>query len=127
MPFPKSNCNIVEATPTVLLCSRRSFSITLLDLLFAYSREGMSITGQPVVTPELNAASGASIWEYRPIRPLWTPPESVVRVVGVQSSYMHSKCFLAKSWLATLRLLEEVNDTEVTKAVRSKLLEEQQS
>lgn len=93
-----------------------------LDLFFDYGHEATSITGKQVATPELPGVSGASVWEHKPTSTaVWTP-ESVVRVVGVQSAYVHSKYFRAKNWWAVAKVLEQISPS-VAAAVRSKLLE----
>lgn len=96
--------------------------IPQLDLFFDYGHEATSITGKQIKTPELPGASGASVWEHKPSSTaVWTP-ESVVRVVGVQSAYVHSKYFRAKNWWAVAKVLEQIAPP-VAEAVRSKLRE----
>lgn len=95
-----------------------------LDLFFEYGHEGMSITGKQIRTPELPGTSGAAVWEYKPVvASIWNP-ESIVRVVGVQSSYVHSKYYRAKSWWAVAKVLEEIVPP-VAESVRFKLRETQ--
>ena len=77
------------------------------------------MTGEPIKTPELPGVSGASIWELRPVTGVWTP-EAATRVVGIQSSYMHSKYIRAKSWWAVAKVLEQ-SDQTLAAAVRAKL------
>lgn len=93
-----------------------------LDLFFNYGHEATSITGKQVETPKLPGTSGASVWEHKPTSTaVWTP-ESAVRVVGVQSAYVHSKYFRAKNWLAVAKVLEQIAPP-VAEAVRSRLRE----
>ena len=93
-----------------------------LDLFFDYAREATSITGTPVATPELEGCSGASVWEYRrSSSPIWTA-ESAVRVVAVQSAYVHSKYFRAINWLAVAKVLEMIDPkiaTEIASYLKS--------
>lgn len=71
-----------------------------LDLFFSYDRSAESLDGKSMSTPELPGTSGASVWELKSSNSgVWTP-ESSVMVVGVQSAYIHSKYFRAKSWRA---------------------------
>jgi hypothetical protein len=91
-----------------------------LDLCFEYGHEATCITGKKVQTPKLHGASGASVWEYKPVpSSVWTP-ESVTRVVGVQSGYLHSKLFLAKNWWTVSKALVMI-DHKIAQAVQSKL------
>lgn len=93
-----------------------------LDLFFDYGHDATSITGKKIQTPELPGASGASVWELKSSSsPIWTP-ESVVRVVGVQSAFVHSKYFRAKNWWAVAKVLKQI-DQNIAEVVRSKLLE----
>lgn len=92
-----------------------------LDLFFEYSREATSVSGEPIQTPELPGVSGASIWELRPVPGVWAP-ESATRIVGIQSSYVHSKYIRGKSWWAVAKVLEQA-DTGLAEAVRAKLNE----
>lgn len=94
-----------------------------LDLFFDYSHEASSITGERINTPKLHGVSGASIWELGSKKSLIWTPESVVHVVGVQSSFAHSKFIRAKSWLAVVKVLEQV-DINIADEVRSKLYED---
>lgn len=91
-----------------------------LDLFFEYGHTATSITGEEIETPELRGLSGASVWEYKPNTSTIWAPESNTRVVGVQSHYLHSKCFLAKNWWAVGKVLEMI-DYQLAKAVRSEL------
>lgn len=92
-----------------------------LDLFYDYGRQATLLNGEEVETPELPGVSGASIWELRPLRGLWTPEEAT-RVVGIQSAYTHSKYIRAKSWWAVAKVLEQVDHT-LAVAVREKLEE----
>lgn len=92
-----------------------------LDLFFDYGHDAKSVTGELVKTPELPGVSGASVWELKPVQEIWTP-EAATRVVGIQSSYIHSKYFRAKSWWAVARLLEEA-DESLAHAIRTNLNE----
>lgn len=91
-----------------------------LDLFFDYGRDATSITGTSVRTPDLRGCSGASVWERKRESPtVWTP-ESVVRVVGVQSASFHSKYFRAKSWWAVSKVLEKI-DSQIALEIQSYL------
>lgn len=92
-----------------------------LDLFFDYGHDAVSVTRQPMKTPELPGMSGTSIWELRPVSGVWTP-ETATRVVGIQSAYIHSKYFRAKSWWAVAKVLEQA-DPALAAAVREKLSE----
>jgi hypothetical protein len=93
-----------------------------LDLFFDYGHDAISITGKPIKTPKLPGASGASVWEYKSVACVVWNPESLVRVVGVQSSYIHSKYFRAKNWVVVAKVLEQI-DPKIAEIVRSKLNE----
>jgi hypothetical protein len=95
--------------------------ISGLDLFFDYGHDATSVTGASVKTPELPGVSGPSVWELRPVNGVWTP-EGAIRVVGIQSAYIHSKYFRAKSWWAVAKVLEQV-DQALADAVRAKLRE----
>ncbi len=96
--------------------------VSELDLFFDYGHDAISIAGKDVRTPELPGCSGASVWEIKQTSPgIWTP-ESVVRVVGVQSAYVHSKYFRAKSWWAVAKILEKI-DVQIAEVFRSRLRE----
>lgn len=91
-----------------------------LDIFFDYGHDATSLSGNPVTTPELPGTSGASVWELKPVLDgVWTP-EAATRVVGIQSSYIHSKYFRAKNWLAVAKVLE-MADGQLANAVRHKL------
>lgn len=93
-----------------------------LDIFFDYGHEATSLAGQAVKTPELPGTSGASVWELKPVtNGVWTP-EAATRVVGIQSSYIHSEYFRAKNWWAVARVLE-MADEQLANAVRQRLNE----
>jgi hypothetical protein len=91
-----------------------------LDLFFDYGKKAVSTSGIEIDTPELPGVSGASIWQPREfVGTIWTP-EAALSVVGVQSSYIHSKYIRAKSWWAVAKVLEKI-DASLAFAVRSEL------
>jgi hypothetical protein len=96
----------------------RFSNVTKLDLFFDYGSEATSITGGIIQTPELPGTSGASVWERKVIEPLsvWTP-EASVRVVGVQSSYIHKKYFRATDWRAVANVIAMI-DTRISEDIR---------
>lgn len=76
-----------------------------LDLFFTYGKEAETLDGKTITTPELPGTSGGSVWEYKvPQEALWTAERSV-KVVGVQSAYIHSEYFRANSWWAVARVI----------------------
>ncbi len=83
-----------------------------LDLFFHYSTDAPNIEGETVTTPHLRGASGASVWEYRdpPLGSLWAP-EQALRVVGVQSAFLHEQYFRAKSWDMVLQMMRQADST----------------
>ncbi|MCW8932661.1 MAG: hypothetical protein OQL19_20800 [Gammaproteobacteria bacterium] len=93
-----------------------------MDHFFDYGKEATSITGEVVNTPKLPGTSGASVWELKESTGIIWSPESAARVIGIQSSYTHSKYFRAKNWLAVAKVLEKV-DVNIAEAVKSKVNE----
>jgi hypothetical protein len=81
-----------------------------LDLFFHYGHQAEALDGSLVDTPKLPGVSGSSVWQFQQIteESLWSA-ERVVRVIGVQSSYAHSRFFRAKNWLAVALLLRQID------------------
>ena len=92
-----------------------------LDMFFDYARDATLLTGEVVETPKLPGVSGASVWAIRAVSGVWSP-EAAIRVVGIQSAYLHSKYIRVKSWLAVAKMLESA-DHELADAIRAKLHE----
>jgi hypothetical protein len=91
-----------------------------LDLFFEYAKKAIKIGAGEIDSPKLPGVSGASVWQVGTSGDgVWTP-ESIVRVIGVQSSYKHSEYFRAKSWWAVAQVLEEI-DESLAKSVREHL------
>jgi hypothetical protein len=87
-----------------------------LDFFLEYKREAYDLSGQLMTTPVPPGMSGASIWERRSVSGVWTP-ESSARVVGIQTSFVHSEFLRAKSWMAVAILLSKV-DSHLEKLVK---------
>jgi hypothetical protein len=68
------------------------------DLFLRYGREAGSTHGFPKDTPHLGGASGALVYALtgRPSG-VWSP-EGMLRVVGIQVAFVHSKYVRAKKW-----------------------------
>ena len=92
-----------------------------LDLFFDYRKTATVESGAEIATPKLPGVSGAAIWQAKEIdaTAIWTP-EAAFSIVGVQSSYLHSKYIRAKSWWAVAKLLEQT-DANLAAAVRREL------
>jgi hypothetical protein len=68
------------------------------DLFFRYGREAGNTHGQRKETPALGGASGALVYGIaEPSTGIWAP-EGVLKVVGIQVSFVHSKYVRAKKW-----------------------------
>lgn len=83
-----------------------------VDLLFRYGRVGEHLDGATVVTPDLGGMSGASIWAFEPEvqqQTLWQP-DSQVKIVGIQSGFVHGRCVLAKNWGAVAVLFGNIDE-----------------
>ena len=80
-----------------------------LDLFFEYGKDAISIQGEIINTPNLRGMSGSSVWRLGPVAGIWTP-EKAALVVGIQSSYNHSRYIRAKSWMAVESLLDSAGD-----------------
>ena len=93
-----------------------------LDMFFEYGKDATPITGKHLQTPELPGTSGTSVWEYRHlVTGVWSP-ESTTRVVGVQSSYIHTKYFRAKNWRAVAEVIKRI-DQHLADAIQDQLHE----
>lgn len=68
------------------------------DLLLRYSRGAGNTHGVGKPTPDLGGVSGAAVYAVLPcVENVWAP-ENILKVVGIQVSFMHSKYVRAKSW-----------------------------
>lgn len=80
------------------------------DWFFEYARRARdSLTGNARHTPELEGVSGAPVWHIVPGKDSasWMP-ERGLRVVGIQSSYLHSSFIRAKDWSLVSPLLQNL-------------------
>ena len=103
------------STERILSCPDEvADEIPELDLFFQYRRAAVKNQRDVEPTPHLNGASGASVWEIRRSdRRLWSP-EDAAKVVGVQSSFVHSKFFRAQSWQGIVALLQQIDTAIAT-------------
>ncbi len=78
-----------------------------LDLFFHHATE---VHGSPIFSPHLRGTSGSSVWEYFELagQSVWTP-ESSLRIIGIQSSFMNNKFIRAKSWEFVMAILRELS------------------
>lgn len=81
-----------------------------LDLFFNYDVEALDVEGNPIATPHLRGTSGASVWAYREPEDMrvWSP-ESCLKIVGVQSSFLRGRYFRAKSWAAVMETMRQID------------------
>ena len=80
------------------------------DFALAYAREANDVKGRAIATPKVEGVSGAAVWGLASSTPedIWTP-ESQLKLVGVQSSYVHSKYIRAKSWTLILEVFRRID------------------
>lgn len=79
-----------------------------------------SVVGHTATKRAQRQISGASVWQARKVNgPIWSP-EQAFSVIGVQSSYKHSKYIRAKSWWAVAKVLEGI-DATLADVVRTEL------
>lgn len=79
------------------------------DLLLRYSREAGNTYGVSKATPDLGGVSGASVYAVLPcIENVWAP-ENILRVVGIQVSFMHSRYVRAKSWALVSHIISLIS------------------
>ncbi len=78
------------------------------DLFFRYSREAGNTYGLPKETPHLGGASGALVYGLADRPPgIWSP-ESVLKIVGIEVAFVHSKYVRAKKWALLQHVLSIV-------------------
>ena len=81
-----------------------------LDLFFRHDTNPTDLDGQPIAGPHLGGTSGCSIWEYyeSASRLVWTP-ESALRIIGIQSSFLKGQFIRTKSWEFVMATLREID------------------
>lgn len=84
---------------------------TELDLFFHYDDTTTTLYGKELETSELPGTSGASVWQIvdETKSGIWSP-ESAIKVVGVQSSYLRTRYFRAKNWWAVAKAFSIIDD-----------------
>lgn len=87
-----------------------------LDLFFNYEDTATGTDGVELITPHLGGTSGASIWEYRDIGTTFWTPQTVFKIVGVQSAFRKGEYFRANSWEYVWEILHAI-DGEISAAL----------
>ncbi|WP_143016488.1 hypothetical protein [Paraburkholderia phenazinium] len=92
-----------------------------LDLFFDYAKTASEKrSGNQVQTPDLRGTSGCSVWQFvESDNKVWTA-ESNMRVIGIQSGFLHTEFFRAKNWWAVAKVLEQV-DASLAEEMRETL------
>lgn len=78
------------------------------DLLLRYSPEAGNMFGMRKATPALGGVSGAAVYSVMPSTGALWAPESILKVAGIQVSFMHSKYVRAKTWALVSHVLSLV-------------------
>lgn len=93
-----------------------------VDLFFLCDDSAENLFGAKAELPRLQGTSGSSVWEIKEPAPgqPWLP-ESVLRVVGINSSYRKGRYFRSKNWWLSAEMLSKVDNIAVTEVASSLL------
>jgi len=75
------------------------------DLFLRYGRDATNTFGTRKATPELEGVSGAAVYRVLSSRDVLWAPEGILKIVGIQVSYFHSKYVRVKRWALVSHLL----------------------
>lgn len=78
------------------------------DLLLRYDRKAGNTYGRRKQTPSLEGVSGAAVYAVLPSKDGIWAPEIILKVVGIQTSFVHSEYIRAKSWGLVANLLSQI-------------------
>lgn len=79
------------------------------DMFLRYSRQAAGAFGGDIHTPELHGVSGASVWSIgKRSGAIWAP-ESLLRIAGIQVSFVHSSYVRMKTWDLVLEVLRRAD------------------
>ena len=90
-----------------------------LDLFLEYGRVAEDLDGRDISTPALDGVSGATAWTIQPPssdRTVWSP-EGLVKIAGIQASFLHSQFIRIKSWSAVAILFGNI-DEQLAEAIQ---------
>jgi hypothetical protein len=76
------------------------------DFFLTFGRTAKGADGS-IATPMLQGMSGASVWTLHRCEGLWNP-ESVLKIAGIQISYVHERYVRATGWLPIARIFERI-------------------
>jgi hypothetical protein len=80
------------------------------DLFLRYGRQALNTHGRNRDTPDLRGVSGASVFLVTPPQSTIWIPEEIIRIVGIQIAFVHSKYIRAKRWSLIEYVLKLVKD-----------------
>ncbi len=83
---------------------------TRFDLFFYYGRSAEDRQGYQAELPRLNGISGSPVWQYEPEGGAPScAPESVVKVIAIQTGYRYGEYIRATDWRVVAKMLKRAD------------------